>query len=83
VILSFEVGVAKPDPGIYLAALEAVAARADETLFVDDQAAYCDGAAALGIETVLLVRPDASPGGVSGAGGHRVIGDLRPLLDLV
>ncbi|MEX2420394.1 MAG: HAD-IA family hydrolase, partial [Actinomycetota bacterium] len=70
--------------GIYLAALEAVAARADETLFVDDQAAYCDGAAALGIKTVLLVRPDASPGeGVSGAGGHRVIGDLRPLLDLV
>lgn len=84
IILSFEVGVAKPDAGIYRAALDALNARAEEAIFVDDQAAYCDGAAALGIESVLLVRPDASPDeGVGENGGHRVIGDLRSVLDLM
>jgi HAD superfamily hydrolase (TIGR01509 family) len=84
IVLSFEVGVAKPDAEIYEAALDALGARPEEAVFVDDQAAYCDGAAALGIESVLLVRPDASPDeGVSWAGGHRVIGDLRTVLDLV
>ncbi|MCI0632366.1 MAG: HAD family hydrolase [Actinobacteria bacterium] len=84
IVLSFEVGVAKPDAGIYQAALDALGARPEEAAFVDDQAAYCDGAAALGIESVLLVRPDASPDeGVSWAGSHRVIGDLRAVLDLV
>jgi len=84
VILSFEVGVAKPDPGIYLEALQALGVLATEALFVDDQEAYCDGAAALGIETLLLVRAGASPDeGVSEAGRHRVIGNLLPLLDLV
>ena len=84
IILSFEVGVAKPDAGIYRAALDALNVRAEDAIFVDDQAAYCDGAAALGIESVLLVRADASPDeGVSENGGHRVIGDLRSVLDLV
>ena len=51
-VLSFEAGVAKPDPGIYLAALQAVDARPQEALFVDDQARYCDGAVALGMEAL-------------------------------
>jgi putative hydrolase of the HAD superfamily len=84
IVLSFEVGVAKPDPGIYRAALDALGVRAEDAIFVDDQAAYCDGAAALGIETVLVVRADASPDeGFGEVEGHRVIGDLRSLLDLV
>jgi hypothetical protein len=37
VLLSFEVGVAKPDAGIYQAALDALG-RATEGVFVDDQA---------------------------------------------
>ena len=84
VILSFEVGAAKPMPEIYLAALEAVGARPADALFVDDQADYCDGAAALGIATAIVLREDASPGeGTSEPGGHRVIADLRSLLELV
>lgn len=84
VILSFEVGVAKPDEGIYLAALERVAATPDAALFVDDQAGYCDGAARLGIATRLLIRDGAAPAeGVSEPGDHRVIRDLRALLDLI
>ena len=83
IVLSFEVGAAKPNAGIYQAALDALGVRAEEALFVDDQAAYCDGAAALGIRSTLLVRPDASPDEGVSWGGHRVIGDLRSLLDLV
>jgi len=84
VILSFEVGMAKPDAGIYLAALEALGFGPDEALFVDDQVAYCDGAASLGVRTALLVREDTSPpGGADGPGGHRVIQDLRALVELL
>jgi HAD superfamily hydrolase (TIGR01509 family) len=85
VILSFEVGVAKPNPGIYLAALEALGGvEPQDALFVDDQARYCDAAAALGIGTLLMIRDEGAPAeGVSEPGDHRVIGDLRDLLDLV
>jgi HAD superfamily hydrolase (TIGR01509 family) len=84
VILSFEVGAAKPSPEIYREALERLDVEAGDALFVDDQAAYCDGAAALGIQAVLIVREGATPAeGVSEPGGHRVITDLRALLELV
>lgn len=84
VVLSFEVGAAKPEPGIYRAALLAVGSEPAETLFVDDQALYCDGAAALGLGTAIVLREDASPGeGVSDPAGHRVIEDLWTILDLV
>jgi putative hydrolase of the HAD superfamily len=84
VVLSFEVQVAKPDPGIYLAALERLRVAPGEAVFVDDQARYCDGATALGIESLLLLRDGSTPPeGVSAPGDHRVIRDLRALLDLV
>jgi putative hydrolase of the HAD superfamily len=85
VILSFEVGIAKPDPGIYLAALEAVGSVPPaEAVFVDDQAAYCDGARLLGLTTFVILREDPSPESeVSEPGGHRVIRDLRALLELL
>lgn len=80
VLLSFEVGTAKPDAGIYRAALEALGAAAHESLFVDDQVPYCDGAAALGLRTALLARdPEAD----LGSGAHRVIRSLGELLDLI
>jgi putative hydrolase of the HAD superfamily len=84
VVLSFEAGVAKPDAGIYRIALDALGARAEEAVFVDDQARYCDGAAALGIGTFILLRHEAAPGeGVSEPGGHAVLRDLRSLPDVV
>jgi putative hydrolase of the HAD superfamily len=85
VLLSFEVGAAKPDPEIYLAALEALGdPEPTETLFVDDQAGYCDAAAALGMRTLLMMREEASPAErVSEPGDHRVIRDLRAALELV
>jgi putative hydrolase of the HAD superfamily len=84
VLLSFEVGAAKPDPAIYEEALDRVG-KLDpgRAVFVDDQARYCDGAAAVGMRTLLIVREDADPaeGWGDNTNGHRVIHDLRPLLD--
>jgi putative hydrolase of the HAD superfamily len=84
VVLSFEVGVAKPDPGIYRAALGALDARPEEAVFVDDQAAYCEGAETIGIRSFLILRDDADPPeGISAPGDRLVLHDLRSLLDLV
>ncbi len=78
VLLSFEVGIHKPDPGIYREALRRLGDVAPErSVFVDDQPPYCDGAAVLGIETFLI---DRSGDGTPDLNGHRVIRDLRALL---
>jgi putative hydrolase of the HAD superfamily len=81
-VLSFEVGVRKPDAAIYEAALLAVGAAPESALFVDDQASYCDGARALGIDTRLIVRRGADPpeGFAPSTNGHAVIEDLASLL---
>ena len=83
VVLSVEAGVAKPDAGVYLAALERLAVPPEAAVFVDDQTRYCDGAAAVGVQTRLILRPSTSPvEGISiEANGHRVITDLHALLD--
>jgi putative hydrolase of the HAD superfamily len=62
VILSCEVGAAKPSAEIYLLALGQLGLDATAAVFVDDQASYCAGAAALGITAVQIVRgePDGS-----------------------
>jgi putative hydrolase of the HAD superfamily len=77
VVLSFEVGLRKPDPAIYREALERLQVAPEHAVFVDDQPEYCDGAATLGIETLLI---DRSGDGTPDPDGHRVIRDLRTLL---
>jgi putative hydrolase of the HAD superfamily len=56
VILSCDVGVAKPDAGIFEAALEGLGVKPERAIFVDDVPAYLDGAAALGIQTAQIAR---------------------------
>jgi putative hydrolase of the HAD superfamily len=81
VILSFEIGVRKPDAEIYEAALRSVGTRAEDALFVDDQVDYCDGARALGIDTRLMLRAGAQPNAFAAStDGHAVIHDLAMLL---
>jgi putative hydrolase of the HAD superfamily len=78
ILLSFEVGIHKPDAAIYREALRRLGDVAPErSVFVDDQPPYCDGAAVLGIETFLI---DRSGDGTPDLNGHRVIRDLRALL---
>jgi HAD superfamily hydrolase (TIGR01509 family) len=81
-VLSFEIGARKPEPAIYRAALEVAGGIAPtEAVFVDDQPRYCDGAAALGIDTRLIVRPGEVPmeGSITSTNGHRVIQSLHEL----
>jgi putative hydrolase of the HAD superfamily len=84
-VLSFEVGARKPQPRIYLAALDAVGGVSPgDAVFVDDQVRYCDAAAALGISTRLILRHESPPpveGWAADTNGHRVISDLRALLE--
>jgi len=83
VLLSFEVRAAKPDPAIYEEALSRLGdPDPEQTVFVDDQARYCDGAAAVGLQTRLIVRDGAHPAEGFGPNPnhHEVIKDLRALL---
>jgi putative hydrolase of the HAD superfamily len=67
-ILSNEVGVAKPAAQIYQIALDKLGVNAEAALFADDNATYCAGAAALGIRAVQMIRePPDDVGGVRGA----------------
>lgn len=83
VVLSFEVGAMKPDRAIYRAALARLGdPDPTRSVFVDDQVEYCDGAAALGMQTFLILREEeASEGPPIDLNGHRPIETLRPLLD--
>ena len=83
VILSFEIGVMKPDPAIYREALSRVGdPDPTRSVFVDDQVRYCDGAAALGLQTFLILRQEeAAEARPVDLNGHRPIETLRPLLD--
>jgi putative hydrolase of the HAD superfamily len=85
VVLSFEVGSRKPEPAIYLEALARLGLKRDDApdcLMVDDQAEYCDGASAVGLQARLIIRPDATPDeGVSlDSRGHAVITSLTDIL---
>jgi HAD superfamily hydrolase (TIGR01509 family) len=83
VILSFEIGGMKPDPAIYREALARVGdPDPSRSVFVDDQVRYCDGAAAVGLQTFLILRAEeALEGRPFDMNGHRPIETLTALLD--
>jgi putative hydrolase of the HAD superfamily len=66
-VLSCEVGAAKPAPEIFRHALDRLGVAAASALFVDDQASYCAGGTALGIGAVQIVRGELD-GNVPAAG---------------
>jgi putative hydrolase of the HAD superfamily len=51
-VISAEVGLAKPDPRIYHLALKGLGVRASQAIFVDDFIENLEAAAALGMHTV-------------------------------
>jgi putative hydrolase of the HAD superfamily len=55
-VLSCEVGAAKPAAQIFQCALDRIGVTAKAALFVDDQAGFCAGSVAVGISTVQIVR---------------------------
>jgi HAD superfamily hydrolase (TIGR01509 family) len=60
-VLSCEVGSHKPQPAIFQTTLARLSARPGDCLFVDDQPAYLDGAAALGMRTRRILRGSPDP----------------------
>jgi putative hydrolase of the HAD superfamily len=56
VIVSCEVGLAKPDAAIYALTLERMGARAADALFVDDRPVNTAAAEALGIRAITFTR---------------------------
>ncbi len=55
-VISSFVGALKPDPKMYLTALENLKINANEALFVDDSLKNCLGAQTVGIKSILLCR---------------------------
>lgn len=72
--LSFELGVAKPDPAIFQFALDHLGMRPDEVVMVGDRGAWDGAAAALGITTLVLPPLKA----VNDARLHRVLDLVLP-----
>jgi putative hydrolase of the HAD superfamily len=56
VVLSCEVGSAKPSPEIYVTALADLGVAADDAVFIDDQPTFCMGAEAVGVRPIQIVR---------------------------
>ena len=81
--LSNEVGAVKPWAQIYQYALDNLGVTADAALFVDNNATFCAGAAALGIQAAQIVRKarDAGDAGVvTGTPVVRSLSELEVLL---
>lgn len=57
-VISAEVGMAKPDPAIYWLALERLNVPADRSVFVDDFAHNIAAAAEIGMHAVQFISPD-------------------------
>ncbi len=55
-VLSCEVRSVKPDPAIFDVAIDRLGVRPGESLFVDDQPAFCRAAEATGIRAVQIDR---------------------------
>lgn len=58
VLLSCEIGAAKPEPEAYRLALERLGCEPQEVLFIDDQQTYIDAARAMGMRTILAQNPE-------------------------
>ncbi|MGE3241925.1 MAG: HAD family hydrolase [Pirellulales bacterium] len=58
-IVSYEVGIMKPEPGIYEAAARRAAAPPQNVFFTDDRAENVEGARAAGIDAVQYVDRDS------------------------
>ena len=59
VVISYEVGLAKPDPRVFRLCLERLGLPACAALFVDDRADNVEAAARVGLQTLRFEGPDA------------------------
>jgi len=59
IVVSGEVGLAKPDPAIFCLALEHIGRPAEHVVFIDDSAANTDAARQLGMAAITFTTPGA------------------------
>jgi len=78
-VLSNEVGAVKPAAQIYQCALDKLGVTAGSALFVDNNATFCAGAAALGIQAVRMVREAGEAGDAAVMAGTAVVRSLSEL----
>jgi len=78
VILSCEIGFAKPSPEIYAYALEMLGMPPEAAVMVDDLEEYCKGAEAAGVKAVRITR-----NGQSADSGSPAVRSLLDVLDIV
>jgi HAD superfamily hydrolase (TIGR01509 family) len=52
IVVSAEVGMFKPDPGIYKLTADWLGVEPAECVFTDDKTVYCDGATAVGMQAI-------------------------------
>jgi HAD superfamily hydrolase (TIGR01509 family) len=77
-VLSCEIGVTKPAPTIYQAALDGLGVDPGDAVFVDDQRTFCSGAARLGIRAARILRHEFQPPPAAGEHVVRSLRDLEP-----
>ena len=58
IVISAEVGVAKPDPRIYRMTLDMLGVEPAEAVFIDDFAENLESARAMGLHTIHFQRPE-------------------------
>jgi HAD superfamily hydrolase (TIGR01549 family) len=56
IILSYELGVRKPDPTMYLEALRCLELNAEDCIFVSDRVSDLEGANHVGLKTLLVTQ---------------------------
>jgi putative hydrolase of the HAD superfamily len=80
VFASCDAGLLKP--GLLGVALRGLGIDASQATLVDDEPAQLDGAARLGIGTILVRRRGTDASGATTAVAHRSVSDLRDAVDL-
>jgi putative hydrolase of the HAD superfamily len=76
VVLSCEVGSAKPSPEIYVTALADLGVAAADAVFIDDQPAFCMGAEAVGVRPIQIARDGVNGVAVGGGWDFPVVHSL-------
>ncbi len=67
-VWSCQLGIIKPEPGIYRYALEKLGTRPEEALFLDDRPANIEAAVALGMQGLVFTTVDRLRAGLIAAG---------------
>jgi len=57
IFVSYQMGIRKPFPEIYLKTLDKLGVKPDEAIFIDDKSEFIKGAESVGINSILFTSP--------------------------